>query len=78
MDYIRVSLKNIAIDACEERKRKLRDKADKLASWFETLRFKEYYTIEIGVRGDGPMPESMKEMYFQAANHYGCDISEEE
>jgi hypothetical protein len=78
IDGLYQSLKNIAIDASEERKRELRDKADKLASWFETLRFKEYYTIEIGVRGDGPMPESMKEMYFQAANHYGCDISEEE
>ena len=75
IDGLYQSLKNISTDASEERKQELRDKADKLASWFETLRFKEYYTVEIGVRGEGPMPECMKEMYFQAANHYDCDIS---
>ena len=78
IDGLYQSLKNISTDASEERKQELRDKADKLASWFETLRFKEYHTVEIGVRGEGPMPECMKGMYFQAANHYGCDISEEE
>jgi hypothetical protein len=75
IDGLYQSLKNISTDASEERKQELRDKADKLASWFETLRFKEYHTVEIGVRGEGPMPECMKEMYFQAANHYDCDIS---
>ena len=52
IDGLYQSLKNISTDASEERKQELRDKADKLASWFETLRFKEYYTVTIGVQDE--------------------------
>ena len=69
-------LENNTIDASEERKRELREQADKLASLFRTLRFKEYYCVEIGVMEDGPMPDYMKEIFLQAANHFGCDASD--
>ena len=69
------SLDNFAIAKSEERKQELRKKADEFAAWFRILRFKEYYSVTVGVRGDGPLPEYMTEMNKQIAEDIGCDMS---
>ena len=69
------SLDNFAIAKSEEHKQELRKKADEFAAWFRTLRFKEYYSVTVGVRGDGPLPEYMTEMNKQIAEDIGCDMS---
>ncbi len=69
------SLDNFAIAKSEERKQELRKKADEFAAWFRILRFKEYYSVTVGVRGDGPLPEYMTEMNKQITEDIGCDMS---
>ena len=69
------SLDNFAIAKSEERKQELRKKADEFAAWFRILRFKEYYSVTVGVRGDGPLPEYMTEMNKQIAEDIDCDMS---
>ena len=69
------SLDNFAIAKSEEHKQELRKKADEFAAWFRTLSFKEYYSVTVGVRGDGPLPEYMTEMNKQIAEDISCDMS---
>lgn len=72
------SLDNFVSNVSEERKQELRNKADEFAAWFRILRFKEYCSVTVGVREDGPLPEYMTEMNKQIAEDIGCDFSASE
>ena len=68
-------IENFANDVDAERKKELTNKANELAALFKTLRFKEYYSVNIGVRQDGPKPE-YEELNKMVAEQMGCDVSE--
>lgn len=68
-------IENFANDVDAERKKELTNKADELAAMFKTLRFKEYYSVNVGVRQDGSKLEH-EELNKMMAEQMGCDISE--
>ena len=68
-------IENFTKNVNAKRIKELTNKANELATLFKTLRFKEYFSVNVGVRQYGSMPEFEK-LNKMVAEQMGCDISE--